>query len=94
MKVVVMPDGFEIQVEPVMTEIEHLTSGTRKYYSYENYLRFCKVAIETFKEKDLLEQVTGLKPKPMTRQEWADFLGHSKERIRIQKKKRKVKKSE
>lgn len=83
MRYLVMTDGFKIQVEPVMNEIQHFASGTGKYYSYERYLKLCPIVMENIKEVQMLEQKTGLRQKPMTEQKWKDFLEYVKEYTNI-----------
>jgi len=88
-KYIMLTDGFEIQIEPVMTEIQHLTSGAKKYYSYEHYLRFCKVAVIIFDEFLMLNKATGLGYKPMTPEECHNFIEYVKELNKIKSKVRK-----
>lgn len=89
MRHIVMPDGKEIQVKPIMDKTQYFTSGIWKYFTYEKYLNLCKQAKEIFDEDKLLKKATGLRRKPMTQQEWQDYLAHAKEFMKIKKRREK-----
>lgn len=91
-KYLVMFDGHEIQIHPIMNRAEHYLTGTQKYYPYDRYLRLCKQCMKSFREIAMLQKATGLELKEMTWDEWRDCLENFKEEFDIitERRKRKV----
>ena len=94
MKHLVMPDGFRIQIDPIMTLTQYLASGANHYYSYKHYLLICPTMMQLMEEKEMLKKSSGIKPKPVTMQEFDNFLTRATESISIKMEKERRKKME
>jgi len=92
MRFVVMPDGTRIQVEPIMGKEEFEGSEASRIFRYQQYLVLCEVAREKFKEEKMLQRATGLSKRPMTDEEFSNFISYVREWLEIRKKRKKMKK--
>jgi len=93
-KYLVMPNGDEIQIAPIMTEEEFSASKAKNHYSYENYLKVAPRAVKELDEMNKLRVATGLEPHTLTRQEFSGLVEHTSEAFDIWEMRRRSKRKE
>jgi len=80
---VVMPDGSQIRVYPLMTRREWRSSPAHSEYApYESYVKFAAAARRIAKEVAMLRRCTGLRPKPTSLEDLANLARDTREIMR------------
>lgn len=78
-KYLILYDGFSLQIDPILNEIQYSASGAMKYWSFQDYLSLVPRVIREIEKSIEMNNATGLQLKELCRLNFHNFLVNTRE---------------